>query len=285
MRGDGSTLIRIPRKLLVQVQMNKDWRLPFRMLLCIREFIGNKFYVNDPIHQRILIDVCGFSDYQVKKYFKVLVEDGFMRKNNKGDFNTFKMTKICPPETREDGKHKRTTHRQIAIATILDNDRFKKFLRGHPILAVADTSTRSKRGKRKAACYAAKTVQGGGNCDYLCVHSGRTISRHEIANLNVAQGVSLSNLQDWYGMSKSTMARWRTDGQEAGYEKWDAYQPINKAFENMPLWKLQQYIVKYGLAGDIDPNLLKTVIVNGKKKVMMQVPSQIAIRENPFYYA
>jgi len=285
MRGDGSTLIRIPRKLLVQVQMNKDWRLPFRMFLCIREFLGNKFYVNDPIHIRILMDVCDFSDYQIRNYTKTLVDAGFMRRDKKGNFYCYKMSKICPSPKRDNGKHRMSSHRDFNIATILDNNKFKKFLRGHPVMAVADTRERSRRGKKNAACYSGQPIQGNGNRSYVFVHNGRTIFQKECLNLTLAQGVSLSNLMLFTGMSKSTMSKWRKEGQEAGYEVWDAYQPINKAFENMPLWKLQQYLVENNLTDELDPNLLKTVMIYGKPKVMMQVPSQIVMHEGIFYYA
>lgn len=285
MRGDGSTLKRIPRVLLVQVQMAKEQRNAFRLLLCIREFIGNKFYVKDPIHVRILMDVCKFSDYQIKNYTKVLVKAGMMRRDKKGNFYCYKLSKICPSPKRGNGKYRMSNHRDIDVSVILDSNRFKKYLRGHPVMTVADTRERTRRGKKKAACYAGQPIQGDGNRSYVFVHNGRTIFQKDCLNLNIAQGVSLSNLMLFTGMSKSTMSKWRKEGQEAGYEVWEAYQPINKAFENMPLWKLQQYLVENNLTDELDPNLLKTVMIYGKPKVMMQVPSQIVMHEGIFYYA
>lgn len=284
MRGDGSTLKRIPMRLLNQVQLDKELRGPFRMWLYIREFIGSKFYVNDR-EERAILKAGGFSNYQIAFYAKVLVRRNFMRRDKKGNLYPYKLSHVCPSERRKSGKLKMTTHRPVEVAAVMDSTNFKKFLRGHPVLIAADIRCRSRRGKKRACCYAANPILGGGNPDYVCQYKGRVLSHKELASLNLCQGVSLSNLCMTTGRSKSTVSRWRKDGQVAGYELYQCYQPINPDFEDMPLYELQMCIVEYGLLKELNPNLLRTVEIDGEKKVMEQVPSQIAVRGELIFYA
>ena len=284
-KGDGSTLKRIPARLLFQIQLDKEARGPSRLWFYIREMIGSKFYVHDA-QQRAIVKAGGFSNYQIDKYLKFLVDNGYMYRDRKGNVYPLSLHFVCKKEVRENGKHKMTTHRQISVEEISDNEKWKKFLRGQVSLVASHISSRSSGGKKNAICYATHTIQGGGNTDYVCRHKGRTVPRSECATLSVCQGVSLQNLQMITGMSKSTMSRWRSQGQIAGYELYECFQPIgNEHLENLPLHKAIETVIEFGLAKEINPNLLRAIDVDGQKKVMMQAPSQIALREKIFFYA